>query len=82
MTEMIAYCGLACHTCVAYQATLNNDDSKRQEIAGLWSKMYGSSLEPGVIPFSSSVISGTSSGTTRSRNDFPTSDSGGCPMSD
>ncbi len=49
MTEMIAYCGLACHACVAYQATLKDDDSRRQEIAGLWSKMYGSDLEPGDI---------------------------------
>jgi len=49
MTEMIAYCGLACHNCVAYQATLSDDNSKRQEIAGLWSTMYGSDLEPGDI---------------------------------
>lgn len=49
MTEMIAYCGLTCHSCGAFQATLSDDDAKRQEVAGLWSKMYGANLEPGDI---------------------------------
>ena len=38
--KQIAYCGLICTDCEAYLATQNNDDAKRKEIAGEWTKKY------------------------------------------
>jgi len=46
MEEMIAFCGLLCGECGAFLATKNNDDEKREEVAQLWSKEYGSDLKP------------------------------------
>ena len=43
---MIAYCGLKCHECEAFLATLKNDNKKRKEIAELWSKEYNADLKP------------------------------------
>lgn len=45
MEKMIAYCGLACHDCGAYIATMNDDDAKRKEVAELWSKEYGGDVK-------------------------------------
>jgi hypothetical protein len=41
MEKMIAYCGLVCTDCPAYQATRTNDEKKARETAELWSKEYG-----------------------------------------
>jgi hypothetical protein len=44
--EMIAYCGLACHKCGAFLATINNDNEKRKEVAAAWSKLYNFVIKP------------------------------------
>jgi hypothetical protein len=41
MERMIAYCGLVCTDCPAYEATKNNDQKKAEETAALWTKHYG-----------------------------------------
>ncbi|MBW2624223.1 MAG: DUF3795 domain-containing protein [Deltaproteobacteria bacterium] len=46
MTEMIAYCGLNCIECVAYQATQADSDEQRARVAEQWSKMFGSEVAP------------------------------------
>ena len=38
MPEIIAYCGLACHDCGAYLATVADDAQKRKDVAEQWSK--------------------------------------------
>jgi hypothetical protein len=38
---MIAFCGLVCTDCPAYEATKADDLKKAQETASLWSKEYG-----------------------------------------
>jgi len=45
MGEMIAFCGLACNECGAFLATSNDDDEKRQEVAGVWSKMFKADIK-------------------------------------
>ncbi len=40
MNEMISYCGLLCHECGAFIATLTNDNTKRAEVAAQWTKEY------------------------------------------
>jgi hypothetical protein len=45
MKEIIAFCGLLCSECGAFLATKNNDDKKREEVAQLWSKEYGSDIK-------------------------------------
>lgn len=49
MTEIIAFCGLACHECPAFIATQENDDSKRAEVARYWSELFGSEIKAGDI---------------------------------
>ena len=44
--KMIAYCGLICSDCGAFLATQNNDDRKREEVAALWSRLYGAPIRP------------------------------------
>jgi hypothetical protein len=44
MGEMVAVCGLSCHECGAFQATRDNDNEKRAEIAKEWSKRYEAEL--------------------------------------
>ncbi len=56
MKEMISYCGLACHECGAYIATVNNDEKKRREVAELWSKEYHVTLRPEDIACAGCVV--------------------------
>jgi len=48
--KIIAYCGLACHTCGIYLATREKDDQKkakmRAEIAEQIKKVYGQECSP------------------------------------
>jgi hypothetical protein len=44
MTEMIAYCGLDCHQCGAYLATLADNDDQRRDVAVAWSEEYDAEL--------------------------------------
>jgi hypothetical protein len=46
MEEIIAYCGLLCHECGAYLATLANDDKKRALVAEQWKKEYKHDFKP------------------------------------
>ena len=43
---MIAYCGLECLDCMAYKATLANDDKLREKCAQIWSKMAKIEIKP------------------------------------
>jgi hypothetical protein len=45
MKELIAFCGLACHTCPAFLATQSDDDAKRAEVAEQWSKEYHADIK-------------------------------------
>lgn len=49
MEEMVAYCGLVCTECPAYQATQKNDNDARAKIAKAWSKQYKHDFKPGDI---------------------------------
>ncbi len=42
---MIAYCGLDCSQCGAYQATRLDNDQKRAETAKLWSQLYQADIK-------------------------------------
>ncbi|MFC2169723.1 DUF3795 domain-containing protein [Acidobacteriota bacterium] len=46
MDEKLAVCGILCSECGAFQATKENDDQKRAEVAKLWSKEYNSDIKP------------------------------------
>jgi hypothetical protein len=46
MEKKIAMCGIVCSDCGAFQATRDDDDQKRREVAELWSKEYGSDIKP------------------------------------
>ena len=46
METIIAMCGIDCSECGAYQATRDDNDQKRREVAELWSKEYGSDIKP------------------------------------
>jgi len=41
MDRMIAFCGLVCTDCPAFEATRDNDLVRAEETALLWSKEYG-----------------------------------------
>ena len=49
MDEMIAYCGLVCHTCAIFLATRENNDEKRHtmrvKIARQIKEVYGTEYE-------------------------------------
>ena len=44
--EMIAFCGLSCHKCGAFLATVSNDDKKKAEVATHWSQLYKVAIKP------------------------------------
>ena len=46
MDEMIAYCGIVCTECPAFDATQRNDDAKRKETAEAWSKQFNMPIKP------------------------------------
>ena len=46
MSEKIAFCGINCAECKAYNATINNDDELRRETAEFWSKEYEADIKP------------------------------------
>jgi len=43
---MIAFCGINCLECEAFQATKADDDTKRAEIAQIWSKQFNADIKP------------------------------------
>ncbi len=43
---MIAYCGLNCIECGACEATQNDDDGKRSEVATIGSKVFKADIRP------------------------------------
>ena len=45
MVNLIAYCGINCATCPLYKATLNNDITKKQELAIKWGQLYNRSID-------------------------------------
>ena len=61
MNDYIAYCGLDCERCEARLATVNNDDSLRQEIAHEWSELNGAEITPEMINCSGCRIEGVKS---------------------
>ena len=40
MQEIVAYCGLVCNECPAYEATQRNDNEARAKVAEEWSKQF------------------------------------------
>ena len=46
MDKIIAFCGISCDQCPAFQATQKNDDDERKKIAEMWSKQYNADLKP------------------------------------
>lgn len=46
MNNMIAYCGLDCGKCDAYQATIHDDQSLREKTAKLWSELNQAEILP------------------------------------
>jgi len=46
MAEIIAFCGLNCGGCKAFEATQKNDNVLRNQVAEEWSKMFGREIEP------------------------------------
>ena len=46
MDKMIAYCGIVCTECPAFEATQKDDDAKRKKVAEAWSKQYKMPIKP------------------------------------
>ena len=46
MKTMIAYCGLDCEMCDAYQATVHDDRALREKTAKLWSELNHVTILP------------------------------------
>ena len=42
----LARCGIDCHQCNAYKATIQNSDELRKKTAEEWSKMFNASIDP------------------------------------
>jgi hypothetical protein len=40
MQEIVAYCGIVCSECPAYEATRANDNEARARVAEEWSRQY------------------------------------------
>ena len=49
MNDLIAYCGLDCGKCQAREATLNDDEKLRGQVAALWSELNGVQITPEMI---------------------------------
>ena len=49
MNSYIAFCGLDCETCEARIATIHNDNTLREKVAGLWSELNGVEITPEMI---------------------------------
>jgi hypothetical protein len=49
MNDSIAYCGLDCHKCEAYLATVNDDDGLRRKVAKEWSELNNVEITPEMI---------------------------------
>ena len=58
MKNFIAFCGLACETCQARIATIQNDDGLREKVARLWSDLNGVEITPEMINCSGCRIDG------------------------
>ena len=43
---MISYCGTDCSKCEGYQATQENSDVKRKEVAEKWTVQYNTDIKP------------------------------------
>ena len=46
---MIAYCGLDCSKCLAFNATQANDDKLREDCARRWTRMFKHEILPAQI---------------------------------
>ncbi len=46
MKNSIAYCGLDCETCDAYQATIHDDQALREKTAKLWAQLNNAPILP------------------------------------
>ncbi len=46
MQEMVAYCGLVCTECPTYQATQENDNKAKANIAKEWSRQFKMTFKP------------------------------------
>ena len=49
MSDNISYCGLDCHKCEAYLATINNDDELKSQVAKKWSKLNNVNITKDMI---------------------------------
>ena len=58
MKEYISFCGLDCETCEARMATINDDDTLRQQVAKRWSELNGVEITPEMINCSGCRIAG------------------------
>ena len=43
--KIIAKCGLSCSDCLAYKATVKNDDELRKKTAEQWSAMFNADID-------------------------------------
>lgn len=46
MQEIVAYCGIVCSDCPAYQATQDNDNAAKANVAKEWNKQFKWTLKP------------------------------------
>lgn len=46
MNKMIAFCGLTCTECLAFIATREDNDKKKEKVAKIWSKEFKCEIKP------------------------------------